>query len=208
MKSKMMKTMKITLGLFVFSLLVGRSAWAQEPVADPRVDEARTTCMAGEVQKGIRLLAELYTASEDPIWIFNQGRCYHQNAQPTLALSRFKEFVRQSKGGPGDEDVRDAQNYITEIETELQRERSASGAVATGDATTQPTRADATAATLTSPLVTPEAASTNPPIYKRWWFWTGIGAAVVAGTVTAFLVAHGSGNSPCTGIGPNCVEFK
>ena len=205
--------MKRAFGLLVCCLLTGRFVQAQEPVSDPRVDEARTACMAGEVQKGIRLLAELYTASEDPIWIFNQGRCYQQNAQPTLALSRFKEFLRQSKGGPGDEDVRDAQKNVAEIETELQQAGSVSGDRETSGnmklTTAQPGHGQisdrSTHETLTA---SPETASTNPPIYKKWWFWTGVGAVLVAGTVTAFLVAHRSGNGPCTGIGPNCVEFK
>jgi hypothetical protein len=202
------KTMKIALGPLVYFLLASRMAEAQGPAADPRVDEARTACMAGEVQKGIRLLAELYTASEDPIWIFNLGRCYQQNAQLTPALARFKEFVRQSKGGPNDEDVREAQKYIAEIETELQRGRLEPGTTSGGGGMTQPTQTDATAATLTSRPAEPEAAATDRPIYKKWWFWTGVGAMVVAGTVTAFLVAHGSGSRPCSGIGPNCVELK
>ncbi len=124
--------MRIGVGLVLSCLLVAPLVQASESAQDPRVAEARTACMAGETQKGIRLLAELYTASEDPIWIFNQARCYHQNAQPALALARFQEFLRKSKGGPGDEDVRDAQRYITEIETELQRPRLAPGVAATG----------------------------------------------------------------------------
>jgi len=92
---------------------------------DPRVGEAKTACSAGDVQKGVRLLAELYTATNDPIWVFNQGRCYHQNSQLPQALTRFKEFLRKSKGGP-DEDVRDAQNYINEIEAEMQKDRAPS----------------------------------------------------------------------------------
>jgi len=216
------KRMKITVGLLVASLLVGPLAEAQEPAVDPRVDEAQTACMAGEVQKGIRLLAELYTASEDPIWIFNQARCYHQNAQLTLALSRFKEFLRKSNGGPGDADVRDAQKYITEIETELQRDRPAAGtATATGEATAgstlaagtapppghEPQPAPPTATTLTSVPKVPEAPAADRPIYKKWWFWTGA-AVVVAGVVTAILVATHSSNSPCSGYSPTCLEYK
>jgi hypothetical protein len=200
--------MKIALVLVVFCVLAGRLAQAQEVGVDPRVDEARTACMAGEVQKGVRLLAELYTASDDPIWIFNQGRCYQQNAQLALALSRFKEFLRQSKGGPNDEDNRDAQRHITEIENEMRRERSASGTSATGDATMRSAQTNPSSGTLTSASAPPEPDRTTSPFYKKWWFWTGVGAVVVAGTVTAFLVAHGSGDSRCNGIGPNCVEFK
>ena len=125
-----------TLGLLVCCLLAGQVAQAQESGVDPRVGEAKTACAAGNVQKGIESLAELYTATNDPIWIFNQGRCYHQNAQLVQALSRFKEFLRKSKGGPDDPDVRDAQKYITEIETELQPNRAAAGtATATGETT-------------------------------------------------------------------------
>jgi hypothetical protein len=99
-----------TLGLLVSCLLAGQVAQAQESGVDPRVGDAKTACAAGDVQKGVRLLAELYTATNDPIWIFNQGRCYHQNSQLPQALARFKEFLRKSKGTP-DEDVKDAQNW-------------------------------------------------------------------------------------------------
>jgi len=33
------------------------------------------------------------------------------------------------------------------------------------------------------------------PIYKTWWFWTGVGAVVVACTVTAIIVAGSGGKS-------------
>jgi len=93
---------------------------AQETRQDPRVANAKTACAAGDVQLGIRLLAELYTASNDPIWIFNQGRCYHQNSQFSQAQARFKEFLRKSSNGPA-EDIKDAQSYIREIEAELHK---------------------------------------------------------------------------------------
>jgi len=116
--------MQRMLVLLVGCLLAGRVARAQEAGQDPRVGEAKTACVAGDVQKGVRLLAELYTASSDPIWIFNQGRCYQQNDQLTQALSRFKEFLRKSQSAPT-EDVRDAQKYMAEIEAELQRTQQA-----------------------------------------------------------------------------------
>lgn len=33
----------------------------------------------------------------------------------------------------------------------------------------------------------------SSPFYKTWWFWTGVGAAVVAGTVTAVLLSSRGG---------------
>jgi hypothetical protein len=43
------------------------------------------------------------------------------------------------------------------------------------------------------PLVTVPRASdrdTSPPVYRRWWFWTGVGAVVVGGAVTALLLTR------------------
>jgi hypothetical protein len=60
---------------------------------------------------------------------------------------------------------------------------------------------------LTSAPVPAEQTSIDRPIYKKWWFWTGVGAVVVAGTVTALLLANQS-SSPCSGTGATCWEVK
>ena len=45
------------------------------------------------------------------------------------------------------------------------------------------------------------------PFYKTWWFWTAVGGAVVAGTVTAFLVGRESKNG-CSGEPLTCVGIQ
>ncbi len=162
--------------LLVCCLLAGSVARAEEAGQDPRVGEAKADCVAGDVQKGVRLLAELYLASGDPIWIFDQGRCYHQNAQPALALSRFKEFLRKGQGAL-DEDIKDAKKYIAEIEGDRQREHPAGGAVSN--------------ATTTVPVASAQAIPLQP---GRGLRYTGIGvgifggAALVTGVVFTLLV--------------------
>ena len=54
----------------------------------------------------------------------------------------------------------------------------------------------------------PEPASVDQPVYKKWWFWTGVGAVLVGGTVTAFLLTNHPSNSPCSGLSLSCVEVK
>jgi hypothetical protein len=44
-------------------------------------------------------------------------------------------------------------------------------------------------------------------MYTRWWFWTGVGAAVVAGGVTAYLLTRPSGGA-CNNAGVPCAEVK
>jgi hypothetical protein len=106
--------------LGLLAALPALAAAAQKPDqgVDPRAAEAKTACAAGEVQKGVRLLAELYTATDDPTWIFNQGRCYQQNGHPAQALPRFKEYLRKSQNEPA-EDRQAAQQHIKELEAEL-----------------------------------------------------------------------------------------
>jgi hypothetical protein len=59
-----------------------------------------------------------------------------------------------------------------------------------------PTQVDG-ATNLTAIPHAPELASHRQPVYRKWWFWTGVGAAVVAGTVTALLLTHQGGD--CSG---------
>jgi hypothetical protein len=62
---------------------------------------------------------------------------------------------------------------------------------------------DQRAAELTrAPSVPKRSAS---PFYAKWWFWTGVGAAVVAGTVTAIVLTRHSGGA-CSGASYTCVE--
>jgi hypothetical protein len=47
----------------------------------------------------------------------------------------------------------------------------------------------------------------SQPVYRTWWLWTGIGVAVAAGTLTAWMLAHDRGNA-CSGSIYTCVEAK
>lgn len=169
--------------LVVSCLLGALPVHAQQSGQDPRVAEAKTACGAGNVQKGVELLAELYTATNDPIWIFNQARCYHQNNQLGLALARFKEFLRKSKGGP-DEDIREAQAYINEIETDLRKNEVSSASQPSAPAPATPVPAQAVSTVPASP----------DSHHGRGLRYTGIaagvlgGAAMVGGVVFSILV--------------------
>jgi hypothetical protein len=64
----------------------------------------------------------------------------------------------------------------------------------------QPSRID-----LTAPISANEAGS-SPPIYRKWWFWTGIGAAVAVVTVTAIVLSSGgSTTNPSSTLGSRSV---
>jgi tetratricopeptide (TPR) repeat protein len=82
----------------------------------------------------------------------------------------------------------------------------------------QPSQAPRLPASAESAVVTPAGldlttvapagqVSAGTPFYGRWWFWTGVGAAVVAGTVAAIVIAKSGndGNKASTVLGTQSV---
>ena len=104
---------------YLLFLLVCLLSWlpSAEALAKRKLEAleaaAKKACAAGEFRKGVEILAELYVSSDDPTWVYNQGRCYEQNHQCRDAIDRFKEYLRIATKLPGD--VReDAEKHIAD----------------------------------------------------------------------------------------------
>src|SRR5664279_1860648 len=76
-------------------LLAAPAAQARDVDAKERA--AKTACLAGDYVKGVALLSQLYVSTNDPAFIFNQGRCFEQNHRYDDAISRFREYLRVGK---------------------------------------------------------------------------------------------------------------
>jgi hypothetical protein len=87
---------------------------------DPRPREAKAACAAGEIQKGVRLLADLYADTEDLTWVYNQGRCYQQNGWADEAIERFQEYLRRATDITPAERA-EVEKFIAELEARRQR---------------------------------------------------------------------------------------
>ena len=55
--------------------------------------------------------------------------------------------------------------------------------------------------------VKPDPEPGGTPIYKKWWFWTAIGAAVVAGVVTGTAVVLSGDEGIPSGKGRVLIDF-
>jgi hypothetical protein len=121
------------LAFLVVTVALGASASraaAQAPAqeVDPRPAEALAACGAGDVNKGIGILAQLYAESRNPTFVFNQGRCYQQNGQLEQSKQRFREYLRVGKDEPA-EDRKRAEAYVAEIDNEIERRRAEEAAL-------------------------------------------------------------------------------
>jgi hypothetical protein len=100
--------------------LPGRSL-AQPPAPageeDPRAIEARKACASGEVERGIKLLADYLTTTNDATAIYNMGRCYQQNGMPDKAVPQFREYLRKAPDLTA-QDRADVERTIAELESQ------------------------------------------------------------------------------------------
>jgi len=113
------------LAVIVTALLASRAAGAEE--RDPRESEAKRACLGGKPDRGIELLAALFAETNDPTYIYNQGRCFEQNGKANEALTRFREYLRKSPN-LGPEDRAQVQAHITEMERQATPARAVVGA--------------------------------------------------------------------------------
>jgi hypothetical protein len=74
-----------------------------QPVQDPLEMQARKDCLLGKVDAGVEALADLFTRTNNPNYIYNQARCYEQNSRPAEAIQRFLEYQRIARDVPADE---------------------------------------------------------------------------------------------------------
>jgi len=159
-----------------------------------------------------------YIAKPDPAFLFNMGQCYKKLGRPAEALGFYRDYLK--KAAPDDPYRASIEARVQELESGDLFEGSKSPRPAAplsappvsaptpppapyaGPATPPPSTPALTASPTVpaaaqpagvdlAPAVPPEPASAGTPFYGTWWFWTGVGAAVVAGTVTAVVLAKG-----------------
>jgi hypothetical protein len=198
----------------VVVLLAASSARAGDRETQERT--AKKACLLGDFKKGTEILADLYLDTNDPTYVFNQGRCLEQNGQNEPAILRFQEYLRKAEGlSPADADA--VRKRIDDLQAALDHRAKPALAVPVPVPNPAPeatapaaTTVGSTIPTSAAPVPTPEPLGlaqsapnpeppASPPVYKRWWFWTGVGVVVVGGVVTAIVLSSKSAakSPPC-----------
>jgi hypothetical protein len=145
---------------------------------------------------------------EDPVFLYNIAQCHRLLGENTEAVRFYRRYV---EAAPGAAERQRAQKWIAELEGKAPAIAAAPTPPAASPAPAPLSPPLAVAPTETSPPpvsppppapmleprpVTGEPAAavsfTSPPpppgdspVYKRWWFWAGVGAVVLVGTVSA-----------------------
>jgi tetratricopeptide (TPR) repeat protein len=105
---------------------------------DAKERAAKKACLNGEAAKGVALLTDLYVDTNDPTYIFNQGRCYEQNNRCEEAIVRFREYLRKTPNG-AEHDRANAATHIADCEALVAKSGSASSTSPVAAKTPAPT---------------------------------------------------------------------
>jgi tetratricopeptide (TPR) repeat protein len=139
----------LALGLVLVALANPAYAGKLKPKTG-REKAAQKACALGDYQQGVDILADLLVGSDDPNYIYNQGRCYEQNSRWEQAINRFREYLRKD-ASLSDSDRADVERHIAECEEALAQAAQAA----------QPAPA---APAPVAPVETPGPAPAPPPV--------------------------------------------
>ena len=156
------------------------AARAQAPVsvegqtdADPRDAEAKNLCFTGRVDAGIALLMKLHAEANDPLYVYNQARCYQQNGRLDQAIEKFKAYLSLA----GEISPAERAEAATRLSS-AEQERDRSIRMAATPATAAPPTTSGAA-----PVTSLVGGGGREPTRLRPWAWAaGASGAALVGT--------------------------
>jgi hypothetical protein len=168
---------KCATALLLAALVATGAARAQ----DSRDVEARDLFVAGKYSQALQIYQDLYTRSRHSTYLRNMARCHQMLRQPDPAISHFRAYLREARDLTAQERA-EIEGYIAEMQGLRAVQASAS----------PPTGPPPPAGTLHATSSRGESAA----VTRKWWFWTGLGALVAGGVITAIALSGGKGNRP------------
>lgn len=192
-------------------LLPVRAAAAPSAVVSKLHAEGATRYRLGRFREALVKFKAALALTARPSLLFNIAQCHRQLGERGQALFYYKLYLSESERLHPNQQI----PFAAEVKGHLRRLQSAAktsttkpAAAAVETSTTKP----AAAAIVLPPGPGRNAIGSVPvnrPIYKRWWFWTLIGAAVIGATAAA--VAANSGGfvqNPVGTLPPGQVQLK
>ncbi|HVU51831.1 MAG TPA: tetratricopeptide repeat protein [Polyangia bacterium] len=195
-------------------------AGGDEKQARALYESAEKSFNVGKFAEALADYQAAYEAKPLPGFLFNIAQCYRNMGNYERARFFFRRYLSIEPKAPNHRRVEELINEMSrQIDAQAAAAAAAPSATSAPPAppSTSPPPAEvrpAEAAAEPTPEVKPaeplpaapaEAASASPPtlvtaapraegaarpVWKRWWFWTGVGAVVAGGVVAAFFLTR------------------
>jgi tetratricopeptide (TPR) repeat protein len=161
----------------------------------PRIERAhrqRHTIVAEALQPAVRAGVEQYQKAFDaqplPGFLFNIAQCQRNLGDYDAAIFSFKRYLKLD---PETEKREQVEELIEELEAkkaEGDTERLGLGK----------RQRDRDKEEEDNP---PREVEGGAPVYKKWWFWTGVAVVGAAGGIGIYYATKSSGGAPGTDLG-------
>jgi tetratricopeptide (TPR) repeat protein len=181
----MIVTLPRCLLVLLVTVLAARVAYAEDVEmrsAKRHFERGQKLFNLGKFDDALDHYQQAYEAKPLPAFLFNIGQCYRNLGDYDAAIFSFKKYLKLSPDAENREQVED---YITELEAEQEKGNSKKFRFEKDDP--------------------PETASA--PIYKKWWFWTGVAVVGVAGGVGIYAATRSS-DAPMTTLDHPPIVFN
>jgi hypothetical protein len=199
-------------GVVLLAVLVLSGAAHADKAADHALElKARENFAAGRYGEALDMFAKLYAETLHPVYLRNIGRCQQKLREPQKAIDAFHDYLAKEKKISAEERA-EIDGYIKEMEALRDEQARQAQAPVVPIAPVAPPGPGPAAPPPYAPPPGPEPTSTasaslvaqpspapsaSTPVYKKWWFWTIIGAAVAGGVVAAVTLSGGTNKPSC-----------
>ena len=158
-----------------------RASTPAETEIDEHVAQGHRLYQLGRYQEAIAEYRRAYELRADPPFLFQIAESYRQLGATEQALFYYDRYLAGAAEGPD----RDA---AEERVSELERLRARPAAAATPPGLIAAPGAGA-------------GAKPPTPLWRRWWVWTAVGAALATGVIVAALAGRSESSIPTTDLG-------
>ncbi len=179
-----------------------------------------------EFEAALAEFREAYRVKPDSSFLFNIAQCYRKLGLRDAAIDFYRKYVRAS---PDANNRAEAERWIAELKgrgndppasaaaTVAATPAAPSAAPIDVPASAPPVLSPSPPPASTTPVSTPlalglsssdrTAPATSPAIYRRWWFWTALGA-VAAGAAVIAISLGSKPPSPYAGnVAPGTIHI-
>lgn len=175
------------------------AATEAEKLARRSFERAEAHFKAGLYGEALAEYQDGYDRLPLPGFLINIAQCQRRLGDLTQALSTYRKFILVAPDSPY---VPEVKALVAEIEKSLESEQGAAAA-GTKEEIAPPPLPVAAPVPDTEPSVVAQPAAlvvqpvddSPPRAETRWWLWGTVGAAVVAGVVTAVLLSRTPDNT-------------
>ena len=170
--------------------------------------DATKSFQLGEFGPAIEGYKAAYKLVPKPFFIYNIAQAYRLMGDFKQALFFYRSFLNALPDATNRAEV---EGRITDLEAQLAKQAATQTTPPNGPANPDnpPVKipgpdvaAGTTSDNGTAPPADLPADGGRKPIYKKWWFWAGIGAVAIGATVAVVAATSGGGNSePSSSLG-------